>query len=148
MSPRELVAASLLRIEQAQATLNPFAFVYAEQAMDAARAAAAAVAGQETLGPLHGVPIAIKDFTPTAGRRTTRGAYAFENRVPEHDPGASHRPVGRWARFTRSSQPDAAAGAGKRMNSVRRSARQACQSRQFSTLAPRITPSGSFSGQG
>ena len=39
----------------------------------------------EALGPLHGVPIAIKDFTPTAGKTTTRGSYAFEHWVPERD---------------------------------------------------------------
>ncbi len=35
-------------------------------------------------GALHGVPIAIKDLTPTAGKRTTLGSYAFEHNVPEH----------------------------------------------------------------
>ena len=53
--------------------------------MDKARAAESAVAAGKPLGPLHGVPIAIKDLTPTKGKRTTLGSYTHEHWVPETD---------------------------------------------------------------
>lgn len=83
LSPVEVVANSLDRIEQVNPVLNCFCFVYPEEALEQARKAEAAVAHGAALGPLHGVPIAIKDLTPTAGKRTTMGSYAFEHYVPE-----------------------------------------------------------------
>ncbi|HEY7197019.1 MAG TPA: amidase [Gaiellaceae bacterium] len=82
LSPVEVVQASLDRIESVNPTLNCFCFVYPEEALESARAAERAVAAGDS-GPLHGVPIAIKDLTPTAGKRTTMGSYAFEHWVPE-----------------------------------------------------------------
>ncbi|MEE8534972.1 MAG: amidase [Kiloniellales bacterium] len=86
VSPVEAMEAALARIEVVQPKLNAFCFVYAEEALTAARAAEQSVTGGAALGPLHGVPIAIKDFTPTKGKRTTRGSYAFEHWVPDFDP--------------------------------------------------------------
>ncbi len=86
VSPVEAMEAALARIEAVQPKLNAFCFVYAEEALAAARAAEQAVMDGAALGPLHGVPIAIKDFTPTKGKRTTRGSYAFEHWVPDFDP--------------------------------------------------------------
>ncbi|MDQ3858632.1 MAG: amidase [Actinomycetota bacterium] len=83
LSPVELVEASLDRIEEVNPKLNCFCFVYPEEALANARAAEAAVETHESLGPLHGVPIAIKDLTPTKGKRTTMGSYAFEHWVPD-----------------------------------------------------------------
>ena len=85
LSPVEVVANSLARIEAVNPALNCFCVVTAEQAMAAARQAEAAVARGDAQGPLHGVPVALKDTTPTAGIRTTLGSYAFEHWVPEHD---------------------------------------------------------------
>jgi Asp-tRNA(Asn)/Glu-tRNA(Gln) amidotransferase A subunit family amidase len=79
----ELVAASLARIEDVNPRLNCFCFVYPDEAMELARAAERTIAGGGAVGPLHGVPIAIKDLTPTKGKRTTMGSYAFEDWVPE-----------------------------------------------------------------
>jgi amidase len=60
--------------------------VAAEQALAAARRATAAVGKRgATLGPLHGVPVSIKDLTPTKGIRTTWGSKIFEHHVPEED---------------------------------------------------------------
>jgi Asp-tRNA(Asn)/Glu-tRNA(Gln) amidotransferase A subunit family amidase len=86
LSPVEVVEAALARIEATQPVLNAFCFVYPEEALAAARAAERAVVAGEPLGPLHGVPIAIKDFTPTKGKTTTRGSCAFEHWVPDFDP--------------------------------------------------------------
>ena len=83
LSPVEIVTNSLARIEQVNPVLNCFCFVYPDEALELARGAErAALAGAE-LGPLHGVPIAIKDLTPTQGKRTTMGSYAFEHHVPD-----------------------------------------------------------------
>jgi Asp-tRNA(Asn)/Glu-tRNA(Gln) amidotransferase A subunit family amidase len=86
LSPVEVVEAALARIAEVNPALNAFAFVYPEAALEAARAAEAAVMRGETLGPLHGVPIALKDFTPTKGLRTTLGSFAYEHWVPDFDP--------------------------------------------------------------
>ena len=83
LSPVEIVANSLERIEQVNPLLNCFCFVYPDEALELARQAEAQAARSQPLGPLHGVPIAIKDFTPTKGKRTTMGSYAFEHHVPE-----------------------------------------------------------------
>ncbi len=84
-SSLDAIDASLERIEAIQPELNPFCFVFADEARELARAADAAVARGDEVGPLHGVPIAIKDFTPTKGKTTTRGSYAFETWVPDFD---------------------------------------------------------------
>jgi len=83
LSPVEVVANALERIEEVDPTLNCFCFVYPDEAIELARAAERAVHAGEAVGPLHGVPIAIKDLTPTKGKRTTMGSYAFEHWVPE-----------------------------------------------------------------
>jgi Asp-tRNA(Asn)/Glu-tRNA(Gln) amidotransferase A subunit family amidase len=83
LSPVEVVANSLARIEEVNPALNCFCFVYPEEALELAREAERAVQNGADLGPLHGVPIAIKDLTPTAGKRTTMGSYAYEHWVPD-----------------------------------------------------------------
>ena len=71
VSPVEVLDAHLAVIERINPKLNAIVTLAAEQARDAARAAEAAVANGEPLGALHGLPVAIKDITPTAGIRTT-----------------------------------------------------------------------------
>lgn len=85
VSPVELVEHALARIEAVDPVLNCFADVWHDDALAAARAAADDIAHGRTLGPLHGVPIALKDTTPTAGHRTTLGSHAFEHWVPDRD---------------------------------------------------------------
>ncbi len=85
LSPVEVMDGTLARIAAVQPVLNAFCFVYPEEARAAARTAEQAVMAGKPLGPLHGVPIAIKDFTPTKGKTTTRGSYAFEHWVPDRD---------------------------------------------------------------
>ena len=83
LSPVVLVKNALERIEAANARLNCFCFVYPDEALRKAREAEAAVMRGDALGPLHGVPIAIKDLTPTKGKRTTLGSRTHEHWVPE-----------------------------------------------------------------
>jgi Asp-tRNA(Asn)/Glu-tRNA(Gln) amidotransferase A subunit family amidase len=85
LSPVEIMKNTLARIDEVHPKLNCFAFVYPEEALEKAKAAEAAVMKGGRLGPLHGVPLAIKDLTPTKGKRTTLGSYAFEHNVPERD---------------------------------------------------------------
>ena len=85
LSPVEVVENSLARIGEVNPRLNCFCAVYPEEALARARVAERAVMAAESLGPLHGLPVAIKDLTPTKGKRTTRGSFAFEDWVPDQD---------------------------------------------------------------
>lgn len=85
VSPVELVSNSLARIEEVNSKLNCFCFVWPDDAQAAARSAADQVYRDAPLGPLHGIPVALKDTTPTAGHRTTLGSYTHEHWVPDRD---------------------------------------------------------------
>lgn len=85
VSPVEVVDAVLARIERVNATLNCFAAVTGEEARDAAVAAEVAVVTGEALGPLHGVPVSIKDLLFTRRVPTTGGSRLFADHVPEED---------------------------------------------------------------
>jgi amidase len=86
VSPLEITRAVLTRIEKVNPPLTAYCTVAAEQALAAARRATAAVGKRgATLGPLHGVPVSIKDLTPTKGIRTTWGSKIFEHHVPDAD---------------------------------------------------------------
>jgi Asp-tRNA(Asn)/Glu-tRNA(Gln) amidotransferase A subunit family amidase len=91
ISPVEAVESYLRRIEKRNSTVNAYTLVLAEQAMDAARAAEAAVMSGGPLGPLHGVPVAIKDLDDVAGVPTSMGSLAVENRVPKTSAAAVER---------------------------------------------------------
>ena len=85
VSPVEVVSNTLARIDDVNPKVNCFCFVWHDEAVKAAHLAAQAVARGETLGALHGVPIALKDTTPTAGHRTTLGSYTHEHWIPDRD---------------------------------------------------------------
>ena len=85
ISPVELVDNALDRIAEINDSLNCFCFVWDDEARAAAQQAADAVISGDELGVLHGVPIALKDTTPTAGHTTTLGSYSHQHWVPEHD---------------------------------------------------------------
>jgi Asp-tRNA(Asn)/Glu-tRNA(Gln) amidotransferase A subunit family amidase len=85
LSPVDLIDNALERIAEVNPALNCFCFVYPEEARSKAKAAHEHVKAGKPLGPLHGVPFAIKDLTPTKGKRTTLGSYAYEHWVPEAD---------------------------------------------------------------
>ena len=69
VSPVELTELFLRRIEELNPILNAYLTVAADQALDSAREAEAAVQRGDSLGPLHGVPISIKDLATTKGIR-------------------------------------------------------------------------------
>ncbi len=82
LCPTELMAATLARIEAVNPTVNAVCTV-AEDARAKAEAARDAVRRGDPLGPLHGLPVGIKDATPTAGLRTTYGCKLFADHVPK-----------------------------------------------------------------
>lgn len=84
-SPREVLEAHLAVIDALNPKLNAIVTLAADQAREAARAAEAAVAKGAPLGALHGLPVAIKDVTPTAGIRTTFASPLFRDHVPAED---------------------------------------------------------------
>lgn len=81
----ELTQACLQRIEALNPGLNALVHVSAEQAMSAARRADAARAAGQPTGPLHGVPMTLKDSIDTAGVLTTWGTLGRSNFVPQAD---------------------------------------------------------------
>lgn len=85
ISPLELTQACLQRIEKQNPALNAFITVATEPALAAARAAEAEIARGDWRGPLHGIPIALKDLIDTAGMRTTAASERHKDRIPTDD---------------------------------------------------------------
>ena len=85
VSPVELTNACLAQIDKLNPTLNAFITVTRESAAAEARAAEAEIQRGKWRGPLHGIPIALKDLFDTAGVRTTAGSGVFKDRVPTED---------------------------------------------------------------
>jgi amidase len=85
VSPREVLEAVLARIDRLNPTLNAYVTVARDEARRAARAATAALGRRAALGLLHGVPVSIKDLTPTRGIRTTWGSKIYADHVPDED---------------------------------------------------------------
>lgn len=81
----DAVQACLQQIEQRDWALKAYMTVCPEEAIAAAKKADAEVEQGDRLGALHGVPIAIKDLTATAGIRTTYGSLLYQNHVPTYD---------------------------------------------------------------
>jgi amidase len=84
VSAVEVLEAHLAQIERINPRVNAIVTLVAEQAHAQARAADAALARGEAIGPLHGLPIAHKDLAATKGIRTTSGSPIFANYVPDH----------------------------------------------------------------
>ena len=118
LSPVDLIDATLNRIALVQPVLNPFCFVFEEPAREQARQAERLYKSSpiEALPMLLGLPVAIKDFTPTCGQRTTLGSLTHEHWIPEYDAeivkrlkaagaiiiGKTTTPEFAWSSFTRS----------------------------------------------
>jgi amidase len=74
-----------MQIERVNPTVNAIITLHPDRAMDSAKAADAAIASGGDIGPLHGLPTAVKDLTPTKGIRTTFGSPIFKDNVPDQD---------------------------------------------------------------
>jgi aspartyl-tRNA(Asn)/glutamyl-tRNA(Gln) amidotransferase subunit A len=85
VSPVEITQECLARIDRLNPALNAFITVTAESALAGARQAQAEILRGEWRGPLHGVPVALKDLIDTAGIRTTAASALHKDRIPTHD---------------------------------------------------------------
>lgn len=91
VSSVELVEESLGRIAALNPLLNAFITVMEDSARQAARQADQELARGADRGPLHGIPVAVKDVFATRGVRTTAGSKLFANHIPDHDAAAIER---------------------------------------------------------
>jgi len=85
VSPVELTEACLARIETLDPELDAFITVTGESALAEARQAEKEIYHGRWRGPLHGIPIALKDLIDTAGIRTTAASAIFKDRIPNED---------------------------------------------------------------
>jgi aspartyl-tRNA(Asn)/glutamyl-tRNA(Gln) amidotransferase subunit A len=79
------IAGTLAAVERAQPELNAFITITAEQATEEARVAEQELAAGVSRGPLHGVPVGVKDLVATQGTRTTAGSAILRHWVPKQD---------------------------------------------------------------
>ncbi|MCI0440134.1 MAG: amidase, partial [Chloroflexi bacterium] len=85
VSPVEVTQLYFSRIERLDSKLNAYLTLTHDEAMRSARAAEQAVMRGGALGPLHGVPVSIKDLEFTKGVRTTSGSLVYKDRIPDED---------------------------------------------------------------
>ena len=85
LSPVELTKSVLGRVDRLDSRLHSYATVMEEQALAAAERAEVEIASGSYRGPLHGVPVAVKDLCFTRGVRTMGGAQVLADHVPEFD---------------------------------------------------------------
>ncbi len=85
VSPVELVEAHLARIDATEPLLNSFITLLPEEARAAAQKAETEIQRGNYRGPLHGIPVGLKDLFNTAGVRTTSGSRIFDNFIPTED---------------------------------------------------------------
>jgi aspartyl-tRNA(Asn)/glutamyl-tRNA(Gln) amidotransferase subunit A len=85
ISPVELTTSCLSRIEQLNPSINAFITVLHESALVQAREAEKEIGDGNWRGPLHGIPIGLKDLIDTADIKTTCGSALFADRIPAED---------------------------------------------------------------
>jgi len=97
VSPVELTELYFNRIDRLDVQLNSFLLLNRDDAIKSAKAAEDAVIRGDELGPLHGLPIPIKDTQMTAGVRTTSGSLVYLDRIPERNAAVVERVLGAGA---------------------------------------------------
>jgi aspartyl-tRNA(Asn)/glutamyl-tRNA(Gln) amidotransferase subunit A len=85
LSPVEITQSCLQKIEELNPKLNAFITVTTNEALKQAADAEKEIMSGRWRGPLHGVPIALKDLVDTAGIKTTAASGVFQNRIPNED---------------------------------------------------------------
>ena len=140
LSPVELLQSCFARIDAVNRQLNAVVAQDRDRAMVEARAAEKMVVDGKPLGPLHGLPIGIKDMVDTAGLRTTYGSLVFAQNMPKEDAGLVKRlrDAGAIAQF-KTNTPEWAAG-GNTFNPV--------YGVSGNPFAPQLTCGGSSGGSG
>lgn len=91
ISPVELVDACLARAEAVNPTINAFIDIYHDQARAVARAAETMIQAGHWLGPLHGIPLGLKDIIGLKGQITTAGSKVMADWVPSQDATVAER---------------------------------------------------------
>ena len=91
VSPVDLVDTTVARIDELDGTINSYITVMGDQARQAAQDAERSIRAGEYLGPLHGVPIGLKDIINTKDVLTTNGSKVDANFVPDHDATVTQR---------------------------------------------------------
>ena len=91
VSPVEIVDAHLARIDVTEPLLNSFITLLPEEARAAAQKAESEIQRGNYRGPMHGIPVGLKDLFNTAGVRTTSGSRIFDNFIPTEDCTVSSR---------------------------------------------------------
>jgi amidase len=138
VSSVEAVQAYLNRIEAVNPTLNAVVQLCADRAMDEARAADAALARSESKGPLHGVPMTLKDSINTAGVITTAGTKGRASFVPQQDATVAARLRGAGAILLGKTNTPELTLHGETLNLV--------YGRTNNPYNPALTPGGSSGG--
>ena len=85
VSPVEVVKAHLARVEALEPALNSFITLLPEQAMEEARVAEHEIESGQYRGPLHGIPIGLKDLFYVKGVPNTSGSKIFDHFIPDYD---------------------------------------------------------------
>ncbi len=85
ISPLEATRTFLERIEAVNPLINAYCTVAADQALEKARKLESSIVKGESVGPLAGVPVAVKDVTLTKGIKTTFGSKLYKDYIPEND---------------------------------------------------------------
>ena len=116
----QLTEACLARIATYDSKLDAFITVMKEQALAQAHTLDAELKSRKSRGPLHGIPIALKDNIDTADARTTAGSAVFEDRVPAQDAPVCCTPAAGAVIIGKTNLQEFAMGAGETSTSVRR----------------------------
>ena len=85
LSPATLVLECLDQIDRLNPLLNAFITIAADSALQAAKLAEAEIHAGHWRGPLHGIPVGLKDLIGTAGVKTTAASVVFRDRIPAED---------------------------------------------------------------